>query len=162
VFGKLHVASIYLPSGSSGDERQVLKYQFMDVLRERMQAQQASNDDYVLCADWNIAHTKRDIRNWQSNQKNSGFLPEERAWLDKLYAEDGWTDAFRKMNQQPYEYSWWSNRGRAWTNNVGWRLDYQLVTPALSSTIQHAEIYKAQRFSDHAPVLIEYDYVIKQ
>jgi len=158
VFGDLHIASIYLPSGTSGDERQAIKYQCMDKLRTRMQQQLASGKDYILCADWNIAHTKKDIRNWQSNQKNSGFLPEERAWLDQLYDEDGWIDAFRAVNQEPYQYSWWSNRGRSWINNVGWRIDYQLITPSLKDRIRHVEIYKQQRFSDHAPVLIEYDY----
>ena len=158
VFGRLHIASIYLPSGTSGADRQAIKYQTMDHLRSKMQEQMKSGEDYILCADWNIAHTKKDIRNWQSNQKNSGFLPEERAWLDRLYEDDGWIDAFRAVNQQPYEYSWWSNRGRAWTNNVGWRIDYQLVTPSLKDRIQSAQIYKQQRFSDHAPVLIEYDY----
>ena len=158
VFGHLHIASIYLPSGTSGSERQTIKYQGMDKLRAKMKQQLASGDDYILCADWNIAHTKLDIRNWQSNQKNSGFLPEERAWLDQLYKEDGWIDAFRSVNKEPYQYSWWSNRGRAWTNNVGWRIDYQLVTPSLRNRIQSVEIYKQQRFSDHAPVLIEYDY----
>jgi exodeoxyribonuclease-3 len=158
VFGDLHIASIYLPSGTSGNERQAIKYQCMDKLRTRMQQQLTSGKDYILCADWNIAHTKKDIRNWQSNQKNSGFLPEERAWLDQLYDEDGWIDAFRVVNQEPYHYSWWSNRGRSWTNNVGWRIDYQLITPSLRDRIQHVEIYKQQRFSDHAPVLIEYDY----
>ena len=158
VFGDLHIASIYLPSGTSGVERQAIKYQCMDKLRAKMQTQLASGKDYILCADWNIAHTKKDIRNWQSNQKNSGFLPEERAWLDGLYDEDGWIDAFRAINQEPYQYSWWSNRGRSWTNNVGWRIDYQLITPSLKDQIRHVEIYKQQRFSDHAPVLIEYDY----
>lgn len=158
VFGKLHVASIYLPSGTSGDERQTIKYQCMDKLRAKMQQQIESGHDHILCADWNIAHTKKDIRNWQSNQKNSGFLPDERAWLDQLYVDDGWIDAYRLVNQEPYQYSWWSNRGRAWTNNVGWRIDYQLVTPSLKDSIQSAEIYKQQRFSDHAPVLIEYNY----
>lgn len=158
VFGDLHIASIYLPSGTSGAERQTIKYQCMDKLRTQMHKQLASGKDYILCADWNIAHTKKDIRNWQSNQKNSGFLPEERAWLDQLYDEDGWIDAFRTINQEPYQYSWWSNRGRSWTNNVGWRIDYQLITPSLKDRIQHVEIYKQQRFSDHAPVLIEYDY----
>ena len=130
----------------------------MDKLHTKMHKQLASSKDYILCADWNIAHTKKDIRNWQSNQKNSGFLPEERAWLDQLYDEDGWIDAFRTINQEPYQYSWWSNRGRSWTNNVGWRIDYQLITPSLKDRIRHVEIYKQQRFSDHAPVLIEYDY----
>lgn len=158
VFGQLHIASIYLPSGTSGAERQAIKYQYMDQLRIKMQKQIQSGDNYILCADWNIAHTKKDIRNWRSNQKNSGFLPEERAWLDKLFEEDEWIDAFRVVNQEPYQYSWWSNRGRSWTNNVGWRIDYQLVTPSLKDCIRSAWIYKERRFSDHAPVLIEYDY----
>ncbi len=160
VFGKLRIASIYLPSGTSGPERQTIKYQCMDKLRTRMQQQLTSGSDYILCGDWNIAHTKNDIRNWQSNQKNSGFLPEERAWLDQLYHEDGWIDAFRVINQAPYQYSWWSNRGRAWTNNVGWRIDYQLVSPSLKDKVGSVEIYKKQRFSDHSPVLIEYDYAL--
>ena len=113
--------------------------------------------DYVLCGDWNIAHKNIDLKNWKSNQKNSGFLPEERAWLDTLFDEVGWVDAFRVVNQEPDQYTWWSNRGQAWAKNVGWRIDYQMVTPSLKHRIQSTAIYRDERFSDHAPLTIDYD-----
>jgi exodeoxyribonuclease-3 len=112
--------------------------------------------DYILCGDWNIAHREIDLRNWKSNQKNSGFLPEERAWLDELFGPTGFVDAFREVNDQPDEYTWWSNRGQAWAKNVGWRIDYQVVSPRLASRAKAASIYKAERFSDHAPLTLDY------
>jgi exodeoxyribonuclease-3 len=113
--------------------------------------------DYIICGDWNIAHKEIDLKNWRGNKKNSGFLPEERAWMDKLFDSVGMVDAFREINQQEDQYTWWSNRGQAWAKNVGWRIDYQIVTPGLSGKIVSAEIYKEERFSDHAPLTIEYD-----
>jgi exodeoxyribonuclease-3 len=112
--------------------------------------------DYILCGDWNIAHREIDLRNWKSNQKNSGFLPEERAWLDELFGPTGFVDAFREVNDQPDEYTWWSNRGQAWAKNVGWRIDYQVVSPRLAGRAKAASIYKAERFSDHAPLTLDY------
>ena len=111
----------------------------------------------VLCGDWNIAHKEIDLKNWKSNQKNSGFLPEERRWLDELF-EGGWVDAFREHNQGPDQYTWWSNRGQAWAKDVGWRIDYHIATPGIAQTAQTTRIYKEQRFSDHAPLTVDYDY----
>lgn len=155
-FGDLIVASLYLPSGTSGEARQTLKYHFMDQFEPVLSTFLKSHQKVIITGDWNIAHKKIDLKNWQSNQKNSGFLPEERAWLDKWFDEKGFVDAFRVVNQEPLQYTWWSHRGRAWENNTGWRIDYQVVTPNLKSAIRSAEIYKAERFSDHAPLTIDY------
>jgi exodeoxyribonuclease-3 len=113
--------------------------------------------EYVVCGDWNIAHKEIDLKNWRANQKNSGFLPEERAWMDRLFGPTGFVDAFRVVNEEPDQYTWWSNRGRAWAKNVGWRLDYQVVTPKLKDCVRNAQIYTAQRFSDHAPLSVDYE-----
>jgi len=114
----------------------------------------------VICGDWNIAHKIIDIKNWRSNQKNSGFLPEERAWLDRLFDEEGYVDAVRVIDQQEHQYTWWSNRGQAWANNTGWRIDYQIITPNLKDCVKKTAIYKDERFSDHSPLIIDYDYTI--
>lgn len=156
-FGKLSVISLYLPSGTTGDVRQDIKYEFLDFFMDQLRKMRRQKREYIICGDWNIAHTKNDIRNWRSNQKNSGFLPEERAWLDRLFDQVGYVDAFRVVNQAADEYTWWSNRGRAWDKNVGWRIDYQIVTPGLRETIKSASIYRDERFSDHAPLTIDYD-----
>jgi exodeoxyribonuclease-3 len=113
--------------------------------------------DYILCGDWNIAHRPIDLRNWRSNQKNSGFLPEERAWMDELFGPAHYCDAFRVVDPRPDQYTWWSNRGRAWAKNVGWRIDYQVVSARLARKVKRARIYKARRFSDHAPLIMDYD-----
>jgi exodeoxyribonuclease-3 len=156
-FGDLSVASIYLPSGTSGEERQSIKFDFMKRLLPVLARMRASRRQYILCGDWNIAHTKKDIKNWRGNQKHSGFLPEERAWMDQVFGRVGMVDAFRRVNQQEDQYTWWSNRGRAWEKNVGWRIDYQVVTPGLKNKVKAARIYKEKRFSDHAPLIIDYD-----
>lgn len=155
-FETFSVISIYLPSGSSGDERQALKYEFLDAFEVHLEKLKQEGRSYVICGDWNIAHTKKDIKNWRGNQKNSGFLPEERAWLDKLFGEIGYIDGFRVKNQEKHQYTWWSNRGQAWANNTGWRIDYQVLTPDLTDAVQDVSIYKEQRFSDHAPLIINY------
>jgi exodeoxyribonuclease-3 len=155
--GKLSVISLYLPSGTSGEERQQIKYSFMGRFEEAMKAMRRKRREFVICGDWNIAHKNIDIRNWRSNQKNSGFLPEERAWLDKVFGPMGFVDAFREVNQEEDQYTWWSNRGQAWAKNVGWRIDYQIVTPGLKAKVKSAAIYKDERFSDHAPLIMEYD-----
>jgi exodeoxyribonuclease-3 len=113
--------------------------------------------EYVLCGDWNIAHKEIDLKNWRSNRKNSGFLPEERAWLDALFGDLRYVDAFREVNPHPEQYTWWSNRGQAWAKNVGWRIDYQVLSPGLRGSVTGAGIYKAQRFSDHAPLTVDLD-----
>lgn len=153
----LSIVSLYLPSGSSGEERQQVKFDMMVYYETMLRKLLVSNRSFIICGDWNIVHREIDIKNFKSNQKNSGCLPEERAWLDGVFTAIGWVDAFRAVNQQPDQYTWWSNRGRAWDNNVGWRIDYQIVTPDLKSRIVDAEIYKAQRFSDHAPLIVHYD-----
>lgn len=155
-FGKLSVVSLYMPSGSSSEERQQVKFRMMDKFMPYLKNLRRKRREYVICGDWNIAHKNIDLRNWRSNQKNSGFLPEERAWMDELFGPAGFVDAFRVVNQEPDQYTWWSNRGQAWAKNVGWRIDYHVVTPGLKDAIKSAAIYKDQRFSDHAPLTIEY------
>ncbi|HKJ07638.1 MAG TPA: exodeoxyribonuclease III [Gammaproteobacteria bacterium] len=159
-FGSLSVVSLYLPSGTSGPQRQAVKLDFMDRFMERLGALRRRRREYIICGDWNIAHRPIDLKNWRSNQKNSGFLPEERAWMDALFDRRGFVDAFRVVNQAPDQYTWWSNRGRAWEKNVGWRIDYQVITPGLKDKVSAARIYTARRFSDHAPLTIDYDYDI--
>ncbi|MEZ5498230.1 MAG: exodeoxyribonuclease III [Steroidobacteraceae bacterium] len=156
-FGTLSVISLYLPSGSSGEHRQASKFRFLDAFRPELVRMRDSDRQYILCGDWNIAHKPIDLRNWRSNQKNSGFLPEERAWLDELIDDYGFVDAFRIVDQRPEQYTWWSNRGEAWSKNVGWRIDYQMVSPALRERVRRASIYKRSRFSDHAPLIIDYE-----
>lgn len=159
-FGKLSVISLYLPSGSSSEERQQVKFSFMDRFLPHMAELAASGREVVICGDWNIAHKEIDLKNWKSNQKNSGFLPEERAWLSRALDEQGWIDVYRRLHPETTEacYTWWSNRGQAWAKNVGWRLDYHLATPTLAASAQRAAVYKDQRFSDHAPLTIDYDW----
>lgn len=157
-FGKLSVGSLYLPSGASSPERHAGKLDFMQRLRAEMKRMRRRRREFILCGDWNTVHTEIDIRNFRANQKNSGCTPEERAWLDELFSRDGWVDAFRQVDPRPEQYTWWSNRGQAWARNVGWRIDYQIITPALAPTVRRAAIYTAERFSDHAPLSIDYDY----
>jgi exodeoxyribonuclease-3 len=156
-FKGLSVVSVYLPSGSSSDERQQAKFRFLDQFMPYLKSLKRRKRDYVLCGDWNIAHKEIDLRNWRSNQKNSGFLPEERAWLDVLFGDVGYVDGFRAVDERPEQYTWWSNRGQAWTKNVGWRIDYQVLSPGLRGSVQSAAICKAQRFSDHAPLTLDFD-----
>jgi exodeoxyribonuclease-3 len=129
---------------------------FYPVLKTLM----ASGREIILCGDWNIAHKEIDLKNWRSNQKNSGFLPEERAWLSNVLHDIGFVDVFRQINTESDQYTWWSNRGQAWANNVGWRIDYQIATPAIAQTARNVSIYKAERFSDHAPLIIDYDHTL--
>jgi exodeoxyribonuclease-3 len=156
-YGRLSVVSVYLPSGSSGPERQAAKFTFLDRFLPVLKKMRRRRREYILCGDWNIAHKPIDLKNWRANQKNSGFLPEERHWLTRVFDELGYIDAFRVVNQEPEQYTWWSNRGQAWAKNVGWRIDYHIVTPGLKDAIRAASIYKAERFSDHAPLTIDYD-----
>jgi len=159
-FGNLSVVSLYLPSGSSGEERQNVKFSVLARFYPHLAALKASGRDVVVCGDWNIAHKEADLKNWKGNRKNSGFLPEERAWMTQLFGELGWVDVYRVVHPDTTDecYTWWSNRGQAWAKNVGWRIDYQVATAAIAHTAKTAEIYKAQRFSDHAPLIIEYDF----
>ena len=157
-FGNLSVVSLYLPSGSSGEVRQAFKYVVLDVLYRHLQQLRKQGREIILCGDWNIAHTEADLRNWRGNRKNSGFLPEERQWLDKVFGSGGYRDAFRQIQQPEHEYTWWSNRGAAWEKNVGWRIDYQVCTPALAASLLRTRVYRDKRFSDHAPLIFDYDF----
>ena len=150
------VASLYLPSGSSGDEAQARKDTFLQEMLVHLQTWREQGKSAIMCGDYNIVHKEIDIKNWKGNQKNSGVLPHERAWLDTLYDELGYVDAFRVKNTNAHEYSWWSNRGQAWANNVGWRIDYHVVSPDWKDKVIDARIYRDTRFSDHAPVIIDY------
>ncbi len=159
-FANLSVICVYLPSGSSSEERQRIKFSFMDRFFPHLKKLKAEGREIVLCGDWNIAHKEIDLKNWRGNQKNSGFLPEERAWLTRAFDELGWVDVFRRVDPRPEQYTWWSNRGQAWAKNVGWRIDYQIATPAVAATAKRVAIYKEQRFSDHAPLTIDYDFAV--
>jgi exodeoxyribonuclease-3 len=159
-FGPLSVVSLYLPSGSSSEERLAVKFRFLERTIPRLHELALSGRDVVICGDWNIAHQEIDLKNWRSNQKNPGFLPEERAWLSGVFEKLGYVDVFRRLDSRPEQYTWWSNRGQAWAKNVGWRIDYQIATRALAAKAVKASIYKAKRFSDHAPLTIDYDYEI--
>ena len=158
--GKLGVISVYLPSGSSSPERQLAKFRFLEVFLPWLAALKtesvATGREFVICGDWNIAHKEIDLKNWRGNQKNSGFLPEERAWLSRLFDELGFVDVFRRVDPNPERYTWWSNRGQAWAKNVGWRIDYQIATPGIAARAHASSIYIDQRFSDHAPLIIDY------
>jgi exodeoxyribonuclease-3 len=165
-FDTLTVVTLYLPSGSSSPERQAAKFSFMARFFPRLVELAASGREVVICGDWNIAHREIDLKNWKSNQKNSGFLPEERAWfsrmLDPTGGGCGWVDVYRHLYPEAGEegYTWWSNRGQAWAKNVGWRIDYQIATPGLAARAREAAVYKAQRFSDHSPLIADYDVVL--
>ncbi len=157
-FGALTVVSLYLPSGSSGEHRQASKFRFLDAFHPHMKRLRKAGREVVLCGDWNIAHREMDLKNWKGNRKNSGFLPEERAWMTQIFDELGWVDVYRRLHPEATDesYTWWSNRGQAWAKNVGWRIDYQIATPGLAETARRAAIFKDERFSDHAPLTIEY------
>ncbi|MCO6429008.1 exodeoxyribonuclease III [Nitrosomonas communis] len=157
-FGDLSIISIYLPSGSSGEHRQAIKFFFMEQFFPILKMLAQSGREIILCGDWNIAHKEIDLKNWRSNQKNSGFLPEERAWLTAVFDELKLIDVFRKIDSSPEQYTWWSNRGQAWAKNVGWRIDYQIATPSIADKATSVSIYKQERFSDHAPLIIDYDH----
>ena len=158
---RFSVISAYFPSGSSGEERQQAKFRFLAEFEPHL-VQLKSQRDYVLCGDVNIAHKEQDLKNWRSNRKNSGFLPEERAWMTKLLDEHRLVDVYRKLQPETTgeSYTWWSNRGQAYMNNVGWRLDYHLATPAIPQLARHEEIYRTVRFSDHAPITVDYDFTL--
>jgi exodeoxyribonuclease-3 len=156
-FGPLSVVSLYVPSGSAGPERQASKFRFMEAFMPHLMKLKRKKRHYIISGDWNIAHKAIDLKNWKANQKNSGFLPEERAWMDRLFDKVGYVDAFREVNQLPDQYTWWSNRGQARAKNVGWRIDYQVASPSLAGAARTVSIYTAERFSDHAPLTIDYE-----
>lgn len=155
-FDNLSVISVYCPSGSSSPERQLAKFRFMEVFLPHLDVLRRRGREVVICGDWNIAHKEIDLKNWKGNLKNSGFLPEERAWLSRIFDELELVDVFRSIEPRAEQYTWWSNRGQAWANNVGWRIDYQIATPGFAATARRADIYKQARFSDHAPLIIDY------
>lgn len=158
--GNLSIVSLYLPSGSSSEERQTIKYSVMERFYPHLADLKNGGRDVVVCGDWNIAHREIDLKNWRGNQKNSGFLPEERAWMTRVLEEQGWMDVYRSLYPDKGEesYTWWSNRGQAWAKNIGWRIDYQVATPGIAAKAVAGGVYKDQRFSDHAPLIIDYDF----
>jgi exodeoxyribonuclease-3 len=158
---KFSVISCYFPSGSSGEERQQAKFRFLDGFDPHLVKLKQSRE-FILCGDVNIAHQQQDLKNWRSNQKNSGFLPEERAWMTKILSETGLVDVYRKLCPDSTEdcYTRWSNRGQAYQKNVGWRLDYHLATPAIAALARSESIYKAEKFSDHAPITVDYEFTV--
>ena len=157
-FGNLSVISLYVPSGSSSPERQIAKYAFLDAFFPVLTALINEGRDIVICGDWNIAHHEIDLKNWKGNLKNSGFLPEERAWLSRIFDELGWVDVYRRLYPEAGDtaYTWWSNRGQAYAKNVGWRIDYQIATPGIASRACVGSVFKCTKFSDHAPLIIDY------
>jgi exodeoxyribonuclease III len=157
-FGNVSVVSLYLPSGSSGEERQAFKFSVMARFMPHLQALIANGREVVVCGDWNIAHQEIDLKNYKGNKKNSGFLPEERAWMTQLLSDVGWVDVYRKLhpNETDACYTWWSNRGAAYEKNVGWRIDYQIATPNFAKKAIASTIYKTERFSDHAPLIVDF------
>ena len=157
-YGNLSIVSVYMPSGTTSSERLAIKFKFMERFIQPLHRLATSGRDVILCGDWNVAHKEIDLKNWRANRKHSGFLPEERQWLSGVFDLLGYVDVFRLLNQEPEQYTWWSNRGQAWAKNVGWRIDYHIATPAIARTARRAVIYKTQRFSDHAPLTIDYDY----
>ncbi|MBT8537551.1 exodeoxyribonuclease III [Polynucleobacter paneuropaeus] len=161
-FKKLSVISVYMPSGSSSEERQEAKFRYLEAFLPHLVKLKKSGREIVLCGDVNIAHQEIDLKNWKGNLKNSGFLPEERAWLTNLFDKVGYVDIYRRLEPKTSDecYTWWSQRGQAYAKNVGWRIDYQIATPAIAASAKKASVYKSERFSDHAPLIIDYDWSI--
>jgi len=155
-YGNVSVVSLYMPSGSSNEQALARKFVFMEHFFEHLAALRRREQAVIICADWNTCHKEIDLKNWRGNRKNSGFLPEERAWLDRVYDELGYRDAFRLVEAGGDQYTWWSNRGQARAKNVGWRIDYQVISPCLIERVRAASIYREENFSDHAPQVMEY------
>lgn len=160
-YANLSVISLYVPSGSSSEQALAKKFTFMESFYEHLRTLRRKRREFIICADWNTCHQNIDLKNWRANRKNSGFLPEERAWLDRIYDELGYIDSFRLVDQEEDRYTWWSNRGQAWAKNVGWRLDYQMITPKLADQVRAASIYTDERFSDHAPQTMDYAFTLE-
>ncbi|MFC7330943.1 exodeoxyribonuclease III [Marinactinospora rubrisoli] len=164
--GDITVASLYLPSGEVGTERQAEKERFMAaflpyLVRRRAEVE-AEGRELVVCGDWNIAHREADLKNWRDNRNHSGFLPDERAWLSRVFDEAGYVDVVRRLFPDvDGPYSWWSYRGRAFDNDTGWRIDYHISTPGLAGRAREARVERAashdRRWSDHAPVTVVYE-----
>ena len=160
-YNNLSIISIYLPSGTSSDDRQKFKEIILDRLKPVLLNFRKEKRDFIICGDINIAHKPVDLRNWKGNRNNSGFLPQERAWMDWLFGEAGYVDAFRVINSRPGQYTWWSNRGEAYAKNVGWRLDYHIVTAGLSKRTESVSVFRETKFSDHAPVIVNFDIAVQ-
>lgn len=154
----LSIISVYFPSGSMNDDRQASKFRFLEAFLPHLDRLREEKREFLLCGDFNIAHKEIDLKNWKSNRDHSGFLPEERAWMTKLFDECGWVDVFRRLDPNPDRYTWWSQRGRAREKNVGWRIDYQVGTPGIAEKARETDIYAAEKFSDHAPLTIRYEW----
>jgi exodeoxyribonuclease-3 len=161
-FKALSVISVYMPSGSSSPERQEAKFRYLEAFMPHLIELKRSGREILLCGDVNIAHHEVDLKNWKGNLKNSGFLPEERAWLTRLFGEIGYVDVYRKLEPDTTDacYTWWSQRGQAYAKNVGWRIDYQIATATIAASAKTTSIYKQERFSDHAPLVVDYDWSI--
>ena len=162
-FGHVAVVSLYLPSGAASPERQASKDRFLTEFPKHLKALRKRGKEIVICGDFNIAHKEIDLKNYKSNKKNSGFLPHEREWFTHVLDQEGeigFVDVFRQLDPRPEQYTWWSNRGDSWNKNVGWRLDYQIATPGIAATAKSASIYLEERFSDHAPLIIDYDFAL--
>ena len=155
-YPQFSIVSVYMPSGTSGEGRQDVKMKFLSHFQQYLEENLAQAKPLIICGDWNIAHQPIDLKNWKTNQKTSGFLPEERAWLDIVFQDLGYIDAFRVKNQEPLQYSWWSMRQQARAKNVGWRIDYHVVSPQIKPHIAEVKIISEPFFSDHAPVVIDY------
>lgn len=156
-FKGLSIVSVYFPSGTSGDERQEAKYRFLDAIRAHMRELAASGREVLLCGDVNIAHKEIDLKNWKGNLTHSGFLPKERQWVTDQLEKEGWHDVFRELDPRPDQYTWWSQRGQARAKNVGWRIDYMFGTAGIAAKARSTFIYKDEKFSDHAPLVIDFD-----
>jgi exodeoxyribonuclease III len=159
-FGELSVISLYMPSGTMGDAAQARKYAFMDKFMPRLEQMRACGREFVLCGDWNIAHKEIDVKNWKSNRKTTGFLPEEREWLTRVFEQHGFVDVFRALDPSPDRFTWWVQWANARSRNIGWRIDYQIATPGVAKLARKATIYTGKVFSDHAPVVVDYDYAL--
>lgn len=158
-YNQLSIISVYFPSGTSSYDRQLVKYQFLDLFYEVLNSFKSEKRDFIICGDWNIAHQNIDLKNWKGNQKNSGFLPQERDWLSKVL-NSGWVDIFRTINPSIPGYTWWSNRRQAYAKDVGWRIDYQVTNKGFENKVLNTLVYKEIKFSDHAPLMIDYDFNI--
>jgi exodeoxyribonuclease-3 len=157
-FGELSVVSLYMPSGTMGEEAQARKYRFMDRFMPRLQEMRACGREFVICGDWNIAHKEIDVKNWKTNQKTTGFLPREREWLTQVLEQHGFVDVFRALDANPDRFTWWNQFGGARERNVGWRIDYQIATPGIAKLAKKTSICMEPWFSDHAPLTVDYDY----
>ncbi|WP_418862072.1 exodeoxyribonuclease III, partial [Sutterella wadsworthensis] len=155
------VISVYFPSGSSSDDRQSAKFRFLDAFKVHMDELRQSGREVIICGDINIAHKEIDLKNWKGNLDHSGFLPEERAWLDQRFGKEGWVDVFRMLDPRPERYTWWSQRGQARAKNVGWRIDYQITTPGIAALARNTGIFPDEKFSDHAPLWVDYDLMVE-